>query len=301
MKLSFKLVLVLLCLAVVSCTQTKLERAPVKKRVLKEQVVFNKDSIVKEGYELYYLERASWISTDMLIRKYEDIKNVKGYAGYITYRDGDRILSTYWKASDGDTNIFATYSFNAQSDINSLTVFDYEREPNDTEKLLYKCHINILKYSPTDTLLGCPQGYKFNLVFLKETDKIRVFQIVGTDKTGIIPFGRDMIFTYDLTGKLIRGRSIHTFRTDEENKIVTSSFDPVKIEKTDKDCKTLSHNHYGAEPICITSTDICNFLLYDKSDYFMVCSRNYVSIFSPNEKDKLKIFTQEFIKKQRKK
>lgn len=293
MRLSFKLVLVLISLVFISCTQTKLERAPIKKRITEKEVVFNTDSIVKEGYELYYLEKASWISTDMLIRKYEDIKKIKGYAGYVTYRDGDRILSTYWKESEGDTNLLVEYIFNSKSNINSVTVSDSVRGLNDYERILFKCYEFASRTITTGPIFAIPKGYNYNFVFLKDSANIRIIVLTGTNKTDTIPFGNDYEFLFDLSGKPLKMESVHPVMSN--GKKPKPSLDPVKISNKKSD--VCFHMHLYARPICITSTDICNFLLYGKSEYFSVFSKNYVSIFTPYQPDKLMISPNAIMKK----
>ena len=58
------------------------------------------DSTLAEGYEMFYLERASWISTDLVIEYYNDLMQNNNFYGYITYRQNDSIKSIYLKKID---------------------------------------------------------------------------------------------------------------------------------------------------------------------------------------------------------
>ena len=54
-----RILFVILCVISVSCMNNKVYKKN------DNALIINTDSILKEGYELYYLEKASWVSTDL--------------------------------------------------------------------------------------------------------------------------------------------------------------------------------------------------------------------------------------------
>jgi hypothetical protein len=286
MKLKFFFIFFLFVIVIVSCSQPVVKNNKINSEI-------NVDDILSEGYELYYLEKASWISTDLILEKYKDFNRIDKFLGYITYRDSNKIISTYWKESEGKESIFSTFTFNDTSDKFSV-IADYSlHSPNKKESLLFSCQKRIRNFVASDTNMRTPEGCSFNYVFLFSPDRIRILLLTGTKDPNLIPFGNDYDFSFDSSGTFLQGKTIHPKITNSKKHY--PSFEPVNQEKDEKgDYKLCSHHHYGTKPICITSTDICNILLYGKSEYYSVYSREYVSLFTPNKPDKLTIFPMKF-------
>ena len=232
------------------------------------------------------------------MEKYKDFKNIEGFSGYVTYREGNSILSTYWKETEGKNKIFITYRFNNTSDYKSVTFDRANREPNKIEELLFSTQNKIKKLMQSDSHFILPKGCGYNFVFLRDINEIRIVVLTGTKDYDIIPFGNDYEFTIDLSGNVLNSSPIHPIMSDGTD--IKPSYDPVKqVKKNNSEYDLCSHNHYYIHPESITSTDICNILLYGKGEYYIVFSRNYSSLFNPNNSHKLDIFPNEFIKKQK--
>ncbi len=260
------------------------------------------DSTLAEGYEMFYLERASWISTDLILEYYKDFAQIKDFFGYITYRQNDSIKSIYLQKIDNVPTVFATFTFSSKEpnskdvDVNALP-----RKLTDIESILVKCRDTTFKalvlannqmeelykennYDYKKVL----KEYKQNIVFMVEEKRIRVFAIQGVEEFNVIPFGNDYCFTFDKEGDLLYGGFIHPAIVSDKE--ITPNFDFVKQKRSIKGKyeEVCSHNHYGSTPEFITSTDVCNYLLYGKSDYLFVISRIYSSLMM-KEKDRYKI------------
>lgn len=299
MKLFTCLLIVLISVSIFSCKhQTGKNKVNKQLSNPTDFVKINTDSIVKEGYELYYLERASWVSTDLFQEKYVDFKNIRGYNGYITYRDGENIISTYWKIIDEENKIFETYKFNSHSDSSSVIIDNSVRVPNKIEKYLFYCRNKMSKIIiDTNIPFQTPDGCNFSFVYLRDSNLIRIVVLTGPKEPNIIPFGNDFEFKFDYSGKFLEGRPIHGAMINPDKPVKCPSYEPV-TQSIDKDGKydLCKHDHFASVPKFMTSTDICNFLLYGKGDYFAVFSKDYFSLFTKNDSPGLSIWTNEYFK-----
>ena len=263
----------------------------------------NSDSIIKEGYELYYLEKASWTSTDFIKKKYGPFSEINNYLGYMSYKDQDTIFSIYYKMIDSNIKVFETYKFNNTSILESMMVVSETRDMNNIEKYMLKCLNQIEKLQDTIPFYFTPPNAGKNLVFLREGNQFRLFILTGTFEHDVIPFGNDFVFKFDSEGESMIGGQIHpTVVFDKDSSKVPEkygSYDPVKQTKNSNGVyEVCDHKHFGSTPDFITSADICNILLYGKSKSYIVWSRKFISIFTPNDKEPLSIFTRKFVEQQ---
>lgn len=265
----------------------------------------NSDSIVKEGYELYYLENASWNSTDLIKKKFGSFSQIKNFLGYMSYKEQDTIFSIYYKMIDSNIKVFETYKFNNTSILKSMTVVSETRDMNNIEKYMLNCLNQIEKFHDSIPFYYLPPNTGKNFVFLRERNQLKIFILTGTKDHDVIPFGNDFVFRFDNAGILIRGEQIHptVTKNNDSNKEKErfGSYDPVK-QTIDSNgvYEICSHVHFASlGPDFITSTDICNILLYGKSKAYIIASRKFSMLFRPNHKDELLIWTSEFILNQK--
>ena len=250
------------------------------------------DSTLAEGYEMFYLERASWVSTDLVVDNYKDMVENKNFYGYISYRQNDSIKSIYLKKIDNVPFVFVTFTFGGKEPNAKDVVVDYgTRKLLEIESILLKCRDTTLfelafaeyqmeklyKENNFDYKKVLKE-YRQNLIFIVEKDIIKVFAIQGVEEYDVVPFGNDYCFTFGKEGDLKYGGYIHPALVSDNEFI--PNFDFVKQKKliNGKYEELCSHRHYGSTPEFITSTDICNYLLYEKCDYLFVLSRVYSSL-----------------------
>lgn len=272
-------------------------------------LLFVIDSIKNEGYEMFYLEKCSWLSTDIIKKEFGNISKIKNYNGYFTYRDGYEIKSVYLKLDEKDTTVFATFKFSGKDpNLNNLTIDRVPRALNSTEKYLYKCReqvsglysFMINAIDSMNTASKSPKKISFNhnhnFVYMLDYNRLRVFALQATIEHDFLPMGNDYVFTFDRNNKkLTQASVVHSFIETEDTTIF--HYDLIKQVRDSKGKYKLisEHNHYGSNYF-MTSTDICNFLLYSKSESMIVMSPKFVSIFTPYEKNKFLIFRNEDIK-----
>ena len=204
------------------------------------------DSIVKEADLLYNYEKAVWISTDLFIA---DKKLRKNYGGYVVYHSNDTISVVFINKTQKER--IAKYSF-INSDLNNPVETNFEvSKLNSLEQELLDIKIKIInQLSDSKYEVSIPNGFNPNFVLIKEKSGFKLYILMGTNKTGIIPFGNDYLFRADLNGNIISWKKFHSRMIPAQSEIpgvgkVTSA----------------THSHLRTTPY-ITATDICTFRLY---------------------------------------
>ena len=203
------------------------------------------DSILVEADLMYKYEKSVWNSTDLLMSN----KNLKkNYGGYIVSHSNDTLTVTCLDKKQKES--IARYSYKFDNLNKPLITAIETSQLTSLEKELFEIKGKILnQLSNSKYNVTIPQGYNPNLVLIKEKDEYRLYIIMGTTETGVIPFGNDYLFKTNSKGKIkywkkFHSRMIPTFAEFEGHK-VTESF----------------HSHLRTTPY-ITATDICTFRLY---------------------------------------
>lgn len=243
-------------ISIISFSQEKL-----KKSIL--------DSIVKEADLLYNYEKVAWNTTDLLMSKRKLKKN---YGGYVIYHSNDTIYASFID-KDQEKRI-AKYSFTT-SDLKSPFESNFDLiQLSESEKELLNIKIKIInQLSDQKYEVGFPQGFNPNLVLLKDKSEYRLYILMGTSESNIIPFGNDYLFKTDLNGEIKDWKKLH------------SRVIPTQTEMPNGG-KVISavHSHLKTTPY-ITATDICTFRLYGElygMKEFMVLSTTIGKYFKYN-------------------
>ena len=203
------------------------------------------DSILEEANTLYKYEKAAWITSDMAMDK-KEIK--KDFGGLLIYQRNDTI-SAVVLAKEGTKCIYeVTFknSFNNPCK-ESLIV----RDLTEVEKSLQQIKKKMFKEVTSDEKyqVNCPQGYNINMELIPYELGYKLYFILGTNQSKLIPFGNDYVFFGDKKGDVTSWRKIHS-------RLI---FSPTEYEGNK--VTGLSHSHLKTEPF-ISATDICTFKLY---------------------------------------
>lgn len=225
------------------------------------------DSIVEEGYQLYYYERANWIATDLVFERY----GVDELGRSIIYQTDNNLWTVCFFDKNNEKCLlecrFDVKSGNtvAMDSIRPASTFEKEqlqRKETMLNEAISK-YGSELKFAPAS--FGNP-----NIDFVRMNDHLtRVYFLQGTIQHDVIPFGNDYSIDFDENLKPIAFRRYHRSLIDS----------PTKNDKGEE-AKFLFHTHLKDNPF-ITPTDICNFLLYrpKNMDGFMVASEAYNCMF----------------------
>ncbi len=218
------------------------------------------DSIVKETDLLYRYEKITWVSTDLLM---SDKKMSGKYGGYVVYHSNDSMFISFVDKKQKDR--IAKYCFLT----NDLTkpIFSEKKtlSLSLTEQKLLEIKTKIInQLSDQKYEVGIPQGYNPNLVLIKEENIFKLYILMGTSESGIIPFGNDYLFWSDLEGNITNWKKFHS-------RMVPA---PCKSPDGEK-VRSVIHSHLKSTPY-ITATDICTFRLYagfcDLKEFKVLCT-----------------------------
>jgi len=227
------------------------------------------DSIVKEGFELYKLETAAWISTDYLVLN--DKKAVKKSGGYLSYISEDTIVTIYFDKQK-TPKILVTFKFNSDLKLNESGVVKAEREPSEIEKYLINMRQDALDRinKNTEGLYQIPEMTSLNLIPVLTGSGNKIVVMTGSKVSGIVPIGNDYQLIYSKKGEFVRAEQIH------RSYIPTGTSDKFRGYTV----VTATHTHIIND--IISSTDICNLLLFkDKIQWkeMLVMGKDYYSIW----------------------
>jgi len=203
------------------------------------------DSILNEGENLYQYERAAWITSDLAMEK-KEIK--KQFGGLLIYKRNDSISAIVLSKKDSKCIYEAIFKTDFNKPCKEYLI---TRELTESETNLQ----NIKTKMVNDALknkeyqVTCPQGYNINMELIPYDLGYKLYFILGTNQSKIVPFGNDYIFFGDETGKITSWRKMHS-------RLIYSP-----TEYNGEKVRGLFHSHLKQE-LFITATDICTFKLY---------------------------------------
>ena len=308
-KIGARLKLMLICLAMFF----NLSSANSQKKYDKE-----KEKILGEGFALYTLILANWMSNDLY---YENEFNTRIVKGYLSYKGNkDSLVTIFWREIDtlsaeykaknftqvGDTGILATKKVvkdlerrvivkefayaHMQAKQSNAHIIEEERAPTDFEKMLMDYRAMVYKEMNSDTIFF--KHYKevqLKAIPFDAGKEIKVFVYSTTLHEGVIPFGGDYLLVYDKKEKKLKTK------IDYHKELV---FLPTKYKGKQYDAsKAADHVHVEGASELITPTDIATLLLYKSRlewDELHVLSKKSTSIFTLIDKKLVIVPTMQF-------
>lgn len=203
------------------------------------------DSILLEADLMYKYEKSVWNSTDLLM---SNKKLKKNYGGYIVNHSNDTLTITY--LDENQKQSIARYSYKFDNLNKPLITAIETTQLTSIEKELFEIKGKIVnQLSDSEYNVTIPQGYNPNLLLIKENDEYRLYIIMGTTETGMIPFGNDYLFKANSKGEITYWKKFH------------SRMIPAMAEFNGQKVTESFHSHLRTTPY-ITATDICTFRLY---------------------------------------
>lgn len=221
------------------------------------------DSIIQEGWNLYYSERTNWIASDLAMEKYRDNE----IGGYVSWLSDDSVQCVCFYDNEKKNCILElkydkkTNTPSKSDSIRPLTTEELTREQRHSAML----DAAIKKYGDSLRFAGDAFGSP-NMDVIRINDKLtRLYFLQGTIHPNVIPFGNDYSVDFDENLQPIAFRRYH-------NSLIAAQTD--KGDRSDE--MVNMHSHLKNNPF-ITPTDICNFLLYrpENMDKFAVYSTAY--------------------------
>lgn len=203
------------------------------------------DSILQEADWLYRYEKAAWTSVDRALKTSE---GKKSFNGYLVYRAGDTIKSIV--LNQKGRSIYEA-SFLEQPDVPCLEKVK-DRALSDVEMILLIMRGKIVnEIAANQYKVDRYGGYGLNMILMPFEAGYKLYLIMGTSNSGIIPFGNDYVFIADVDGNILSWRKFH------------SGLLSMPVTADGQDVREITHSHLKGEPF-ISATDICTFRLYSE-------------------------------------
>lgn len=224
-----------------------------------EEINVKLDSIMQEANLLYRYEHSSWISTDLALAN-SNVKN--NFAGYFTYKKEDTIKTIFFDKEQ--QKIVAEYCFTNNPGKPTTEIIS-ERKFTSKESELQEIKNKITEQlSDKKYGISIPDGFSLNLILMPENEGYKLYIIVGTTQSNVIPFGNDYVFHTNKEGIIESWKKFHSILIPAN----TTAPNGGKIVEA-------IHSHLRTTPF-ISATDICTFKLYGS-----LYDLNEFSIYSP--------------------
>ncbi len=234
-KLTMKKIILLFLILISSISYSQSENIQVKL-----------DSIIKEANLLYNYEKAAWTATDLTM-SLEGLRN--NFGGYIVYNSNDTIYTSI--IDKAQSNRIAQYSFITNEIDRPINSNLKTSQLSTKERKLLEIKNNIIdQLSDNKYEIGFPEGFNPNLILIQEDKEYKLYIIMGTSESGVIPFGNDYLFRADSDGKIKTWKKFHSRLIPVQSKMPTGEI-----------ITSATHSHLRTTPY-ITATDICTFRLY---------------------------------------
>ena len=218
------------------------------------------DSVIDEGYNLYYHEKLNWVLSDA----YKQLCSSKT-ASLSTIRQlNDTLLSGIMIDVD---QLKCVFECRLNLNTGDIEPFNLVRGLTPQEIEHAGRHVTLLEeLSKLDGIENVKQAGNLNVDIVEITPSItRLYLLQGTNKSKLIPFGNDYSFDFDTDCKLIARRKYH------------ANFIPIDFSSKEGNIRKCTHSHLDGNPY-ITPTDVATFLLYGHDLYEM----KTFSVYSPD-------------------
>ena len=259
---NLKQTLTLFCVAWILASCSTLKKMPSSA----EMQAIN-DSIVAEGFQLYYSERAHWIATDIMLEKC----NMANVGGGVTYKPDANTLAVVFFDRNNKNCVL---EYRASTLNREASVIDSIRPISEEEMALWHRNSSLIEKAISkygDKMLFASKSFGSpNLDIIEINDHlIRIYFLQGTVKPDLIPFGNDYSIDFDENLEPVAFRKYH------------NSLIAIPTKDSGEEVRMTVHSHLPDNPF-ITPTDICNFLLYRPADMdsFSVLSTSYNCMFT---------------------
>lgn len=209
------------------------------------------DSIIDEGYNLYYHEKLNWVLSDA----YKQLCSSKTASLSTVRQMGDTLLSGIMIDVD---QMKCVFECRLNLNTGEIEPFNLVRGLTPQEIAHAEKHVTLLEeLNKLDGIHCVREAGNLNVSIVELSPRLtRVYLLQGTSKAKLIPFGNDYSFDFDADCNLIDRHKYH------------STFVPVDFSSKDTNIHKCTHTHLDDNPY-ITPTDIATFLLYGHDLYNM--------------------------------
>lgn len=247
------------------------------------------EALLKEGKQLYRLEKAAWYSTDHFLTNFQDKKDSIG--GYLSYQGADGHVYSIFFSRFENNRILARYQFDNNTSSTPITVDTKVSSPieNEADLILMRQDAIMMLTENLDDFFTYYENASFNLIPIIDGKKRKVYILTASQKQATVFIGNDYLLEYNSKNKLTGKIKLH-------NSLIEL---PYKSPNEQEITATM-HTHILSNHI--EPTDICTLLLYkdyvDWSQHYAI-NKDYISILDL-KKENLVIMTKKAFDKIRK-
>lgn len=241
-----------------------------------ENLQFKLDSIVKEADLLYYYEKVAWNASDLFNA---DKKLKKNFGGYVISHSNDTVTASF--LNEEQKEVIARYYFTT-SNLDKPYKTEVQTSPfTDIERNLFLFKVKMIdQLSDSEYELRIPEDFDPNFILLKDQNMFKLYMIMGTSKTGIIPLGNDYLFNANEKGKITSWKKFHV------------GMIPIEVPGG-KGTEILSSTHSHKLTPYISATDICTFRLYASycglKEFKVYCTKTQTTYKYSIKKNKIEV------------
>lgn len=230
-----------------------------------------RDSIVKTGQEIYRLKTAG----DLGIAKLARERSLEGLAGFVTYRNRNLYLTSFYRM-EGDSPVVVATTSTSEPASKDIDVSQRERAASPEEAALIAARNATIQQLSTDTgFFTFYQNMAFQPVLLPKQGRVEVYLLPTFRQQKEVAFGNDYLLVFDQQGKLISRQPLHqslTMLQPQQTEQGHAMGAVLQLEKQDSPLPA--------------PTDIARVLLVRERvgwDQIIFLSPKYMSIFYLNE------------------
>ncbi|MBT1711313.1 hypothetical protein KK062_23930 [Fulvivirgaceae bacterium PWU5] len=228
--------------------------------------------ILEEGLFLFRLEKASWNSTDLLVKDHSTLVNQ--VAGYVSYPANDDTKTIFWNT---DGKILFTVTLDSTGAENKSIVDVNIRTATQQEAELIKLRKDAFDFltKNEDNFFAFYKNTSRNLVPFIKNDQRAVFILTASREKKLL-IGNDYRLLFNDKNEVIKKEKLH-------NSLITINQDAKETNEVGS-----MHTHILEDHPYMTSTDICTFMLYRevfKLKNHVVISDKGTSIFESEKKN----------------
>lgn len=237
----------------------------------------DEEALMREGKQLYRLEKVSWYATDHFLANFSDRRDSIG--GYLSYESDSVLYSIFFSRFD-NSHVLIRYNFGAMPTPEPESVETGKLTSINAEEDLITIRQDALEkvYANQDSFFVFYKNTSLNPIPIVSEDVRKVYILTAPQQHGAVLIGNDYLLEYDNNNRFKSKKKLH-------NSLIQLPYASSEGQKVEASM----HSHVLSNHI--EPTDICTLLLY--KDYVgwskhIVVHQEYMSIFDM-EKESLMI------------
>ena len=226
--------------------------------------------ITAEANELYLLEKAAWLGTDIFLEKFSVQSEKAG--GYVTYFSGNNTVVMVFYSKNPSPETVAVFSFDTASGLKNVKTDSKERKLTKYENELRMIRESVYNEMKDAAFYSFYKNTSPNIIPIIKNNEKKAYILTGSKLDKVLIMGNDYLLTFNDDYTLKNTEAFH-------NSMITMN---MTLPET-KTAVSATHSHVKGKSEFITSTDLCTLRLYASMlnlESYHVISAEYISIWN---------------------